>query len=114
MQLIPFVRVEYTVFNNFIISDYGKFDFIIIGAGTAGCVIANRLSENPRWKVLLLEPGSYRDEEVSGMPALWIPDSFSKFDWGFYSIPQTTACLGKCRSDQQHNWRETYQNQSRN
>lgn len=77
------------------ISDYGTFDFIIVGAGSTGCVIANRLSEISNWSVLLLEAGTFKDEDLTGIPNYWQSDSFTKFDWGYESIPQKSAFLGK-------------------
>lgn len=76
------------------------YDFIIIGAGSAGAVLANRLTENPEWKVLLLEAGE--DENVlSEIPAMFPALQLSSSDWQFVTEPNEGYCLsmvnGKCK-----------------
>jgi choline dehydrogenase len=65
------------------------FDFIIVGAGSAGCVLASRLSEDPRNRVLLLEYGGSDRSMFIRMPsALHIPMNRARFNWGDISEPE--------------------------
>lgn len=70
-----------------------EYDFIIVGAGSAGAVVANRLSEENSWKVLLLEAGP-DENEISDVPSLAAYLQLSKLDWGYKTEPSTTSCLG--------------------
>ena len=66
-----------------------EFDYIVIGAGSAGCVLANRLSEDPGTRVLLLEGGGSDRSVLIQMPAaLGIPMFMPRFNWGFESDPE--------------------------
>lgn len=65
------------------------FDYIIIGAGSAGCVLANRLTENPQTKVLLLEAGSKDSDFLISVPAAFYKLFKTKVDWNFDTTPQT-------------------------
>ena len=66
-----------------------KFDYIIVGAGSAGCVLANRLSEDEHNQVLLLETGGSDKSIFIQMPtALSIPMNTKKYAWQFETQPE--------------------------
>ena len=60
-----------------------QFDYVVVGGGTAGSVIASRLSEDPDLRVLLLEAGPAEGPERMSVPAAWPTLAGSEVDWGW-------------------------------
>ncbi|XP_013405468.1 uncharacterized protein LOC106170227 isoform X4 [Lingula anatina] len=72
-----------------------EYDYIIVGAGSAGCVLANRLSEDSDSKVLLVEAGGEEKWNLLiDIPLLTPMTQLSDIDWQFKTVPQQHACKG--------------------
>jgi choline dehydrogenase len=67
-----------------------NWDYLIVGAGSSGCAVANRLSESGNKRILLLEAGDRDYSMAIKVPsAAWICD-MKRFDWGYHSASDFT------------------------
>ncbi len=67
------------------------YDYVIVGAGSAGCVLASRLSENPDSRVLLLEAGPPDTADEIHIPAAVNLLFKTAYDWNYETVPQDRA-----------------------
>src|SRR6266536_790001 len=65
-----------------------SFDYVVVGAGSAGCVLANRLTEDPSARVLLLEAGGEDDADEVHIPAAFSTLFKTRFDWNYETVEQ--------------------------
>ncbi|XP_029037757.1 glucose dehydrogenase [FAD, quinone] [Osmia bicornis bicornis] len=79
------------------------YDFIVIGGGSAGAVIASRLSEVPNWTVLLVEAGG-DENEISDIPLLAGYTQLSEFDWKYQTTPPTSSAYCLAMIGDRCNW----------
>ena len=77
--------------NNF--SSDVEYDYIIVGAGTAGCVLANRLTEDSNATVLLLEAGPVDNKYFINIPLAQSEIMLSELDWKYKTVPQQRGFL---------------------
>jgi choline dehydrogenase-like flavoprotein len=64
-----------------------RYDYVIVGAGSAGCVLAARLSADPDVKVALLEAGDEDSANEIRVPAAALQLTKTKYDWDFIVKP---------------------------
>lgn len=79
------------------------YDFIVVGGGSAGAVIASRLSENRNWTVLLIEAGGH-ETEISDVPSLAGYTQLSDLDWKYQTQPSPNRSYCLAMQADRCNW----------
>src|ERR1700686_2089626 len=75
-----------------------SFDVLIVGAGSAGCVLAARLSESPALQVGLIEAGGPATDPDIAIPQQWPVLAGRAYDWGYRTMPQAGT------AGRRHDW----------
>lgn len=72
-----------------------EYDYIVVGSGSAGALLASRLSEDTNNSILLVEAGAhFSDDPIFTIPALAFSSQMSEYDWAYYTVPQENSHLG--------------------
>lgn len=80
-----------------------NFDYVIVGGGTAGLVLAARLSEDPNAQVLVLETGADLSEDARvNVPAMWQQLQSGETDWQLKTVPQVSRLHTSTRRPPHH------------
>ncbi|XP_029848635.2 4-pyridoxate dehydrogenase [Ixodes scapularis] len=92
-QLLALMKLAYppsmSVYNTENLLD--EYDYVIVGGGSAGCLLANRLTANPRVTVLLLEAGGLEDASTD-VPLFALLHFNGRHDWAYQTEPQKHSC----------------------
>ncbi|XP_059047995.1 neither inactivation nor afterpotential protein G [Achroia grisella] len=94
------VYVKYVnIYSSVIVKPQKRYDYIIVGAGTAGCVLASRLSEDPTVTVLLIEAGDYMGY-FTRIPLTPTAAQQGPNDWSVRTVPQKYSSFGLWKQTQ--------------